>query len=155
MHSVFKIRIPYGMTEDFVIKYLWSAIGYGLISIPILFPGFKATAGAVRFAPGDTHDQVAHRTESKLASASDRLSAELAGYISNRRLLISLADAGGRLMYSGKDLAELSGYTSRVYSLLASLHALNNGIYQENPRPEKLLPSQVKSSYANKSLMTS
>lgn len=46
-------------------------------------------------------------------------------------------------MYSGKDLAELSGYTSRVYSLLASLHALDNGIYQPNPRPETLPPQQV------------
>lgn len=35
-------------------------------------------------------------------------------------------------MYSGKDLAELSGYTSRVYSLLASLHALDNDIYPEH-----------------------
>jgi len=45
------------MTEDFVIKYLWSAAGYGLMSIPILFPG-----------PAKRHsttiqDQVAHRTE--------------------------------------------------------------------------------------------
>jgi ATP-binding cassette subfamily D (ALD) long-chain fatty acid import protein len=99
IHSVFKIRIPYGMTEDFVIKYAWSAAGYGLMSIPIL-TGAKT--------------DVAHRTES---------------YVSNRRLLLSLADAGGRLMYSGKDLAELSGYTGRVYSLLASLHALDHGDY--------------------------
>lgn len=35
-------------------------------------------------------------------------------------------------MYSGKDLAELSGYTSRVYSLLASLHALHNDIYDDS-----------------------
>jgi ATP-binding cassette subfamily D (ALD) long-chain fatty acid import protein len=66
------------------------------------------------------------------------------GYVSNRRLLLSLADAGGRLMYSGKDLAELSGYTSRVYSLLASLHALDNGIYPENPRPVALEEGEVR-----------
>ena len=58
--------------------------------------------------------------------------------MSNRRLLLSLADAGGRLMYSGKDLAELSGYTSRVYSLLSSLHALDSSTYAANPRPESL-----------------
>jgi len=62
----------------------------------------------------------------------------MTGYVSNRRLLLSLADAGGRLMYSGKDLAELSGYTSRVYSLLASLHALDQDVYPENPRPASL-----------------
>jgi hypothetical protein len=41
-------------------------------------------------------------------------------------------------MYSGKDLAELSGYTSRVYSLLSSLHALDDNVYPENPRPASL-----------------
>lgn len=46
-------------------------------------------------------------------------------------------------MYSGKDLAELSGYTSRVYSLLSSLHALDNEIYPENPRPAALSDGTV------------
>lgn len=48
-------------------------------------------------------------------------------------------------MYSGKDLAELSGYTSRVYSLLASLHSLDNNIYPENARPDSLPRDQVSS----------
>lgn len=65
------------------------------------------------------------------------------GYVSNRRLLLSLADAGGRLMYSGKDLAELAGYTSRVYVLLSSLHALNNDDYPVNPRPAALAEGEV------------
>lgn len=34
-------------------------------------------------------------------------------YISNRRLLLSLADAGGRLMYAYKDLVEVAGLTGR------------------------------------------
>lgn len=46
-------------------------------------------------------------------------------------------------MYSGKDLAELSGYTSRVYSLLASLHALDNNEYPKNPRPISLTANEV------------
>ncbi|ODN82953.1 hypothetical protein L202_01197 [Cryptococcus amylolentus CBS 6039] len=126
VHSVFKARIPYGMTEDFVIKYLWSAAGYGLMSIPIFFPGATnalSTGGSKPHA----HHAIAERTES---------------YMSNRRLLLSLADAGGRLMYSGKDLAELSGYTSRVYSLLAELHGLDNGIYAAQARPDDLPADQ-------------
>ncbi|ORX34748.1 ABC transporter transmembrane region 2-domain-containing protein [Kockovaella imperatae] len=110
IHSVLKIRVPYGMTEDFVIKYAWSACGYGLMSIPLLFP----RAGHAIASTGGLSLHVASRTEN---------------YVSNRRLLLSLADAGGRLMYSGKDLAELSGYTTRVYSLLASLHALEQNAY--------------------------
>jgi hypothetical protein len=45
-------------------------------------------------------------------------------YISNRRLLMSLADAGGRLMYAYKDLLELAGLTTRLYTLLSTLHHL-------------------------------
>src|SRR5882762_2782996 len=45
-------------------------------------------------------------------------------YISNRRLLLSLADAGGRLMYSYKELLELAGLTLRLYTLLSTLHNL-------------------------------
>lgn len=45
-------------------------------------------------------------------------------YISNRRLLLSLADAGGRIMYAYKDLLELAGLTTRLYTLLATLHNL-------------------------------
>ncbi|WRT63771.1 uncharacterized protein IL334_000696 [Kwoniella shivajii] len=129
VHTVFKVRIPYGMTEDFVIKYLWSAAGYCLMSLPILFPAAGKTLGPATSNQGTmgVGHEVAARTES---------------YVSNRRLLLSLADAGGRLMYSGKDLAELSGYTSRVYALLSSLHALNNNIYPENPRPTSLEEGQ-------------
>ena len=50
------------MTEDFVIKYLWSAAGYGFMSIPILFPATKNIAKAV--SVGQSRDVVASRTES-------------------------------------------------------------------------------------------
>lgn len=36
VNSIYKIRIAYEWTEDFVIKYLWSAAGYGLIAVPLL-----------------------------------------------------------------------------------------------------------------------
>ncbi|SCV69203.1 BQ2448_2223 [Microbotryum intermedium] len=120
VNSIFKIRILYGMIEDFIVKYMWSACGYCLISIPVLFarklPGSESS---VETAETDGR-KVAQRTES---------------YISNRRLLLSLADAGGRLMYSWKDLSELAGSTSRVYSLLSTLHDLDAKRYQSVPRP--------------------
>ena len=54
------------MTEDFVVKYFWSAIGYGLMSIPIFYPAIENAV-----IPGATseHDQVAARAEGKLASS--------------------------------------------------------------------------------------
>lgn len=48
------------MTEDFVIKYFWSAIGYGLMSIPIFFP---AIGNAISQESGESHDPVATRAE--------------------------------------------------------------------------------------------
>jgi ATP-binding cassette subfamily D (ALD) long-chain fatty acid import protein len=56
-------------------------------------------------------------------SDSHRVSTFIA-YISSRRLLLSLADAGGRIMYAYKDLLELAGLTSRLYTLLSALHHL-------------------------------
>jgi ATP-binding cassette subfamily D (ALD) long-chain fatty acid import protein len=41
--------------------------------------------------------------------------------------MTSLADAGGRILYSYKELAELAGRTSRVYNLISVLHALRRG----------------------------
>ena len=41
--------------------------------------------------------------------------------------MISLADAGGRVLYSYKELAELAGRTLRVYNLLSVLHAVHSG----------------------------
>ncbi|CAG8683699.1 3260_t:CDS:10 [Funneliformis caledonium] len=57
------------------------------------------------------------------------------GFITNKRLMITLADAGGRMMYSYKELAELAGYTSRVYNLLSVLHSLYASEYVATPRP--------------------
>lgn len=54
----------------------------------------------------------------------DELTRSCEAYISSRRLLLSLADAGGRLMYARKDLLELAGLTTRLYTLLSTLHTL-------------------------------
>ncbi|GAA96144.1 uncharacterized protein L969DRAFT_14342 [Mixia osmundae IAM 14324] len=136
VNSIFKIRIAYSMTEDFVIKYLWSAAGYCLISIPVFFgPGKKGASDDTKVLQGV---QVAEKPKRDPNSVAGRTES----YISNRRLLLSLADAGGRLMYSYKELAELAGHTSRVYSLISTLHQLNGDKYQSVPRPASLDPSE-------------
>ncbi|KAF7795588.1 hypothetical protein EIP86_006751 [Pleurotus ostreatoroseus] len=109
INSIYKIRIAYEWTEDFVIKYLWSAAGYSLIAIPVLFTRRRSVGIQTGAGDGRVDDQVANRTET---------------YISSRRLLMSLADAGGRLMYAYKDLLELAGLTTRLYSFLSTLHSL-------------------------------
>ncbi|EKM56979.1 uncharacterized protein PHACADRAFT_254415 [Phanerochaete carnosa HHB-10118-sp] len=111
INSIYKIRIAYEWTEDYVIKYLWSAAGYALIAVPVLLTRRRNVAIQTGSASGERSidDQVANRTET---------------YISSRRLLLSLADAGGRLMYAYKDLLELAGLTTRLYTLLSTLHSL-------------------------------
>jgi ATP-binding cassette subfamily D (ALD) long-chain fatty acid import protein len=54
-------------------------------------------------------------------------------FITNKRLMLSLADAGGRMMYSIKDLSELAGYTSRVYTLISTLHRVHADAYSPPP----------------------
>lgn len=41
-------------------------------------------------------------------------------------------------MYSGKEISELVGYTSRVYGLLAALHTLDTDSYPAVERPAHL-----------------
>ncbi|KAL9935777.1 hypothetical protein V8E36_005354 [Tilletia maclaganii] len=163
VNSIFKIRIAYSMTEDFVLKYAWSAAGYAIIASPFLF-GSKSAAGdaaakvdggaaagaatssASAAAPGvdpavptwTSEQAVSASAPAAKSSDSGNVAQKTESYISNRRLLLSLADAGSRLMYSYKELAELAGYTSRVYTLISTLHLLNRDQYQTLPRPEEL-----------------
>ncbi|KAI8061623.1 ABC transporter transmembrane region 2-domain-containing protein [Gongronella butleri] len=113
INHIYKLRISYNMFEDFLIKYAWSAFGLIMCSVPVFFPHLAGSLAAV--APG--------------ASASDIVGSRTRGFITNKRLMMALADAGGRIMYSYKEVAELAGYTSRVYNLLSVLHALRKDEY--------------------------
>ena len=46
-------------------------------------------------------------------------------------------------MYSGKEISELVGYTSRVYGLLSALHMLDTDNYPVVERPTHLPEDQV------------
>ena len=62
-----QIRIAYEWTEDFLIKYLWSAAGYCLISIPVFITRVR-NVGVQAQGPRPhekTDNEVANRTESK------------------------------------------------------------------------------------------
>jgi pyrrolidone-carboxylate peptidase len=41
------------------------------------------------------------------------------------RLMINLGDAGGRIMYSYKELSELAGYTDRVFNMIHVMNELS------------------------------
>ncbi|KAI9597198.1 ABC transporter transmembrane region 2-domain-containing protein [Syncephalis fuscata] len=119
INHVFKIRIAYNMFEDFVIKYCWSAFGLCINALPVFYPEWAGRGGksevSARGAGATTEDD------------GKRAGSRTQGFITNKRLMTSLADAGGRILYSYKELAELAGRTSRVYNLISVLHALRRG----------------------------
>lgn len=121
INSIYKTRISYNMFEDFLIKYAWGAFGLIMCAIPVFSPNLVGSTPVVERPDQDENAKVGSRTK---------------GFITNKRLMMSLADAGGRMMYSYKEMAELAGYTSRVYNLLSVLHALHDNKF-DGPKEDK------------------
>jgi ATP-binding cassette subfamily D (ALD) long-chain fatty acid import protein len=114
MELIFTLKIRYNILEDFVLKYSWSAYGYLLTSLPVFLPSWGGLGGA---------------SELLETAKGGREQGRMKDFITNKRLMLSLADAGGRMMYSIKDLSELAGYTSRVYTLISTLHRVHANAY--------------------------
>ena len=51
-------------------------------------------------------------------------------YYQNGWMLVQMADAIGRLVLAGRELARLSGFTAHVFELIKVLRDLHNGVYQ-------------------------
>ncbi|KAJ2864947.1 ATP-binding cassette long-chain fatty acid transporter pxa1, partial [Coemansia erecta] len=113
--SVAQRKIPHVVLEDMIIKYTWSAFGYLACALPFFMSSTLAGVGPT--AGADSGDS-GYRTQR---------------FITNKRILVNLSDAGGRVMYSIKEIMELTGYTSRVYSLISTLHALRREEYEQPP----------------------
>lgn len=130
--KILRIRVSYIMFEDFVLKYSWSAAGYLFASIPVFLPAWSGVEGRAELVGAPASISVA----AKDFRERDRMKQ----FITNKRLMLSLADAGGRMMYSIKDLAELAGYTSRVYQLLSTLHRVHADAYGDQLAPGEEAP---------------
>ncbi len=100
MLLVDKVKFGYNMLEDYVLKYTWSGLGYVFASIPIVM--------------------------STLATGINSEEKNMKEFIVNKRLMLSLADAGSRLMHSIKDISQLTGYTNRIFTLLSVLHRVHS-----------------------------
>lgn len=105
VNYILRRRFTHGVMEDFIIKYVWGALGLILCSVPVFFK----IPGAVAQTMGD-------RTES---------------FVTNRRLLLSSSDAFGRVMFSYKEVTELAGYTSRVATLLEVMDDIKAGRFEK------------------------
>ncbi|KAL8923847.1 MAG: hypothetical protein Q9208_004408 [Pyrenodesmia sp. 3 TL-2023] len=121
MEGIYRLKIRYNMLEDFVLKYSWSAFGYLVTSLPVFLPEWSGLAKAPQ--PAVPSDLLYSETPSNPQHT------RMQAFITNKRLMLSLADAGSRMMYSLKDLSELTGYTSRVYTLISTLHRVHANAY--------------------------
>ncbi|KAK0117950.1 hypothetical protein ONS95_012262 [Cadophora gregata] len=131
MEGIYTLKIRYNILEDFVLKYSWSAYGYLLSSLPVFLPAWGGLGGIQELAD--------------VSVSGGRERGRMKEFITNKRLMLSLADAGGRMMYSIKDLSELAGYTSRVYTLISTLHRVHVNAYfpQRGTHPELYSLSDV------------
>lgn len=131
MEGIYSLKIRYNMLEDFLLKYSWSAFGYLTIALPTFLPAWGGNSGKSEIL-GLTKKEGRERSRMK-------------DFVTNKRLMLSLADAGGRMMYSLKDLQELAGYTSRVYTLISTLHRVHADAYfpPTGQRPELFSLSDV------------
>ena len=125
MEGIYMLKIRYNILEDFILKYSWSAYGYLLSSLPVFLPAWGGLGGIGEQAVG-------------VAEKGGRERSRMQNFITNKRLMLSLADAGGRMMYSIKDLSELAGYTSRVYTLISTLHRVHADAYFVRGRENEL-----------------
>ena len=111
MLNISKKKFKYTMLEDYILKYTWSGLGYVFASIPIVLSGNK-------------------NLNSEQANMKD--------FIVNKRLMLSLADAGSRLMHSIKDISQLTGYTNRIFTLICSLHRVHSINFNFGAIPKNL-----------------
>lgn len=107
------IGFSYTVLEDYVLKYTWLAWGYIFAGLPVfledIWPASKGEVDEGEPLPAQKRGPVDQQQNMRQ-------------FIINKRLLLLLADAGSRLMYSIKDISELTGYTDRVFNLLTNLH---------------------------------
>jgi ATP-binding cassette subfamily D (ALD) long-chain fatty acid import protein len=108
-------------------------MGLLLASVPVFFPEF-AGANIKRIEARIVQQGSDSSTLESLQQGSRTQS-----FVTNKRLMLGLADAGGRLMLAGKDLSELAGYTHRVSSLLTVLKDLDVGKYEEPASEREVL----------------
>jgi ATP-binding cassette subfamily D (ALD) long-chain fatty acid import protein len=106
VNRILRRRLYHGIMEDFVLKYVWGALGLLLCSAPVFFT-----------PPGRAPLSIGDRTQS---------------LVTNRRILQNGSDAIMRIMGSYKDFLQLAGYTSRVSSFLDVMDQVQAGQYEKH-----------------------
>ncbi|XP_064483670.1 ATP-binding cassette sub-family D member 1-like [Ornithodoros turicata] len=114
MNHIFNQRLWYIMLEQFLMKYMWSATGMVMISLPIM------TGITPRF---DEEDE-------DLSEGDDGVSTRTQFITTAKNILIAGGDATERLMSSYKEITELAGYTGRVSKMLSVFEDVSESRYR-------------------------
>jgi len=104
INRVYGLRFQYSLAEDFVVKWLWGALGLGVCAVPVFL---------------------------KLPGTGSDFGGRTQGLVVNRRLLLASSDAFGRILGSYREMSELAGYTLRVDQLLTTMSDVKAGRFEK------------------------
>nr|XP_055058408.1 ATP-binding cassette sub-family D member 3b [Misgurnus anguillicaudatus] len=105
-------RFTMGVMDSIIAKYIAMAVGYLAISRPFL---------------NVTNKRHINSTYSE----------RLEDYYQSGRMLMSLAQALGRIVLAGRDMTRLSGFTARITEIQEVLKELNSGRYERTMVSER------------------
>ncbi|XP_062412578.1 ATP-binding cassette sub-family D member 3-like isoform X1 [Sardina pilchardus] len=105
LHSFIYFRFSMGFVDSIIAKYIAMVVGYLVVSRPFL---------------DLSNSRHRHSTHSQL----------LEEYYQSGRMLISLAQALGRMVLAGREMTRLSGFTARITQIQKVLKDLNQGRYE-------------------------
>eukprot|EP00111_Clytia_hemisphaerica_P017446 TCONS_00051624-protein len=109
INLILRKKLWYVMLEQFLMKYVWSASGLIMVSLPIMLG---------KDVSGSMSEQISERSQA---------------FTTSRNLLLSGADAVERIMTSFKEIIELAGYTERVHSMLSVFEDIHKEHYIRLP----------------------
>ncbi|CAM9098796.1 unnamed protein product [Ectocarpus sp. 4 AP-2014] len=105
-----RFRHSLGALDSVVAKYFASLVGWTVVSRPFV---------------NKDHPRHAHSTAAEVYQ----------DYHSSGRMMLKLAAALGRLVLSGRELARLSGFSSRVTGLIDVIDDANRGVFKRGQVP--------------------
>ncbi|XP_046731888.1 ATP-binding cassette sub-family D member 3-like isoform X2 [Silurus meridionalis] len=107
LKSFIWFRFSMGVIDSIVAKYIAFMVGYFVVSRPFL-------------DPKNTHHD--HSTQAQ----------RLEEYYQSGRMLLSMAQALGRIILAGREMSRLSGFTVRISEIQDVLMDLNSGRYERS-----------------------
>lgn len=135
INTIYKTRISHTMLEQFLMRYVWSAIGLSMIALP----AFAKQRNQQHTLSQSQQRQVAGTVTDKQAdinpavmSSDDTVSNRTQDFVTARGLLLNAADAIERMMSSWKDVSELAGRTERIYMMIEVFNDVKHGKYKKS-----------------------